>query len=74
MLEVGGVGTAKDFPTIVQGALAAEGLQGKLNQSGFGPSDHASFARAGIPVLFLFTGLHDDYHRPSDDVGKLNAA
>ncbi|MCA8925126.1 MAG: PDZ domain-containing protein, partial [Planctomycetes bacterium] len=36
-------------------------------------SDHASFYAAKIPVLFFFTGLHDDYHRPSDDAGKLNA-
>ena len=35
-------------------------------------SDHWTFYEAGIPSLFLHTGLHDDYHRPSDDVEKLN--
>lgn len=40
--------------------------------SGYGPSDHASFYEAGVPVLFFFTGLHSDYHRPSDDFNKLN--
>lgn len=35
-------------------------------------SDHWTFFEAGIPSLYLHTGLHDDYHRPSDDVEKLN--
>jgi predicted metalloprotease with PDZ domain len=39
---------------------------------GLGPSDHESFFRKGIPVLHFFTGLHDDYHRPSDDFDKIN--
>ena len=39
--------------------------------TGYGPSDHQSFYVAGVPVLFFFTGLHNDYHRPSDDVDKL---
>ena len=37
-----------------------------------GGSDHASFDRKGIPNLFFFTGVHDDYHKPSDDWDKLN--
>lgn len=37
-------------------------------------SDHFSFVTANIPVLMLFTGLHEDYHRPSDDADKINAA
>jgi C-terminal processing protease CtpA/Prc len=37
-------------------------------------SDHYSFFSRGIPILMLHTGLHDDYHRPSDDAHKLNAA
>jgi aminopeptidase YwaD len=40
---------------------------------GFGPSDHSSFYGANIPVLFFFTGIHSDYHRPSDDADKINA-
>lgn len=34
---------------------------------GFGPSDHASFYRKKVPVVFLFTGSHKEYHRPEDD-------
>jgi C-terminal processing protease CtpA/Prc len=40
--------------------------------SGYGPSDHQSFYTAGVPVLFFFTGLHDNYHRPTDDFDKIN--
>ncbi|MEM1069888.1 MAG: M28 family peptidase, partial [Planctomycetota bacterium] len=40
--------------------------------SGYGPSDHQSFYQSGVPVLFFFTGLHNDYHRPSDDFDKIN--
>ncbi len=39
---------------------------------GFGPSDHAQFYGKDIPVLFFFTGTHNDYHKPSDDWEKIN--
>lgn len=35
-------------------------------------SDHYNFARQGIPILFFFNGVHDDYHRPSDQVEKID--
>jgi hypothetical protein len=41
---------------------------------GYGPSDHAAFRARGVPVLFLFTGAHADYHRPSDTPDKIDAA
>jgi Zn-dependent M28 family amino/carboxypeptidase len=43
-----------------------------LNEDGFGPSDHSSFYMKKIPVLFFFTGAHDDYHKPSDTAEKIN--
>ncbi|MBI4421413.1 MAG: M20/M25/M40 family metallo-hydrolase [Gemmatimonadetes bacterium] len=36
-------------------------------------SDHFNFARKGVPVLFFFNGTHPDYHRPSDEVSKIDA-
>ncbi len=70
-LSVGGVGTSTFFRTTIK-----NGLQGNIDiltkQSGMGPSDHASFYLKDIPVLFLFTGTHKDYHKPSDDSWKLN--
>ncbi len=38
----------------------------------FGRSDHASFYRAGVPAVFVFTGFHDDYHSPTDTADKIN--
>ncbi|MDT8341998.1 MAG: M20/M25/M40 family metallo-hydrolase [Longimicrobiales bacterium] len=35
-------------------------------------SDHFNFARQGVPILFFFNGVHDDYHRPSDEVEKID--
>ncbi len=69
-IMVGGVGTAPDFvPTI--NSLKNE-LTVKFDSAGIGPSDHTSFYLKNIPVLFFFTGQHSDYHKPSDDVEKVN--
>lgn len=38
----------------------------------FDRSDHANFNKHGIPIVFFFSGLHEDYHQPSDDVEKIN--
>jgi len=43
-----------------------------LNEDGFGPSDHSSFYMKKIPVLFFWTGTHEDYHKPSDTADKIN--
>jgi membrane-associated protease RseP (regulator of RpoE activity) len=45
-----------------------------ISESGVGPSDHTSFYLNDIPVLHLFTGQHEDYHKPGDDAEKLNYA
>jgi len=34
-------------------------------------SDHWNFAKKNIPIVFYFDGIHEDYHRPSDEVGKI---
>lgn len=44
----------------------------KLNDDGWGGSDHQSFTLKEVPVLFFFTGIHEDYHKPSDDWDKIN--
>jgi hypothetical protein len=43
-----------------------------LNEDGYGPSDHSSFYAKQIPVLFFWTGTHEDYHKPSDTAEKIN--
>lgn len=71
-IMVGGVGTAPDFVPAVN-SLKSD-LTVKLDSAGIGPSDHTSFYLKNIPVLFFFTGQHSDYHKPSDDVEKVNIA
>ncbi|HKR58329.1 MAG TPA: M20/M25/M40 family metallo-hydrolase [Pyrinomonadaceae bacterium] len=43
-----------------------------LNADGYGPSDHSSFYAKQVPVLFFWTGTHEDYHKPSDTADKIN--
>ena len=44
----------------------------RLSEDGFGPSDHSSFYARRVPVLFFFTGSHEDYHKPSDTADRVN--
>ena len=79
-LQIGGAGTARPFDAMVAAAVAGTGLKtsqalpDEHGRGGMGPSDHMSFALHRIPVLFLFTGLHRDYHRPTDTADKINYA
>ncbi len=65
-VAIAGTGTAKDFMSHLRPIFESSGLTVNADPSGRGPSDHASFYRAGIPVLFLYTGTHSDYHKPTD--------
>ncbi|MBK9480220.1 MAG: M20/M25/M40 family metallo-hydrolase [Bacteroidetes bacterium] len=69
-LLVYGVGTAAPFVKLVEAKNSIFKL--KLDSSGIGPSDHTSFYLKDIPVLHFFTGQHADYHKPSDDIEKIN--
>lgn len=73
-LIVYGTGTAAEFDPMVEELTAKHGFKITKHEGGFGPSDHASFYAQKIPVIHLFTGNHNDYHRPSDDADKLNIA
>lgn len=72
-LDVHGVGTSPVWKPLVAKANETTKLKLVFHEGGFGPSDHSSFYAASRPVLFLFTGSHPDYHRPSDTPDKLNA-
>lgn len=72
-LNVQGVGTCSRWPAVIDSAKKGLPLTVTTTADGFGPSDHSSFTGKGIPVLFFFTGLHGDYHRPSDTWEKINA-
>ena len=42
-------------------------------QNFYSRSDHINFARRGVPILFFFSGTHEDYHRPGDEPEKIDA-
>jgi hypothetical protein len=81
VLTIGGYGTSPEWSAVISKDYfdppnnvkkTAPALTIKFDSSGTGPSDHTSFYRKDIPVLFYFTGLHADYHKPSDDADKIN--
>jgi hypothetical protein len=70
-LTIGGVGTSPIWGDLLPYKNKSN-ITIKIDSSGTGPSDHTSFYRKNIPVLFFFTGLHTDYHKPSDDYTSIN--
>ncbi len=71
-LVVGGTGTAPGLSELARAACDELGLVMIDDPPGGAPSDNSSFYDAGVPALFLFTGLHEDYHRAGDDSHKLD--
>jgi hypothetical protein len=69
-LIVEGVGTAKNFEALVD--KLNPGFAYAKRKGGTGPSDHDSFYRKKIPVLFFWTDTHENYHRPGDDIETIN--
>ena len=69
-ITIGGFGTSPEWGKILP--EKTKSLNVKFDSSGIGPSDHTSFYLKDIPVLFFFTGSHKDYHKPTDDVDKIN--
>src|SRR6516164_4490537 len=72
-IYIGGVGTGSSFPKVLEQAMDDSHLKLELSQGGYGSSDHTSFVTKRIPVLFFFSGLHSDYHKPSDIWEKINS-
>ena len=70
-LTIGGFGTSPTWSSVIS-TQPGTAFSVKVDSSGTGPSDHTSFYRKDIPVLFYFTGLHTDYHTPNDDADKIN--
>ena len=77
VITIGGYGTSPTWGEVFSGITTTSGknvpsFNVRYDSSGTGPSDHTSFYRKDIPVLFYFTGIHSDYHKPSDDYDKIN--
>jgi len=71
-LQVGGVGTAMESEEIVTQVIQHDSLVLSTTREGFGASDHSRFYGKDVPVLFLTTGAHTDYHTPEDDIEYIN--
>jgi aminopeptidase N len=65
-LYVGGLGSSPRLRELVTGVNRGHGLGLELSEGGWDASDHVAFNTAGIPVLFLFTGAHPEYHTAAD--------
>jgi hypothetical protein len=70
---VNGSGTGTTLPKLVEDLKPPEGMRFDLSEKlGYGGSDHMEFTLKQVPVLFFFSGLHGDYHKPSDTADKIN--
>ncbi|HUN66643.1 MAG TPA: M28 family peptidase [Bacteroidota bacterium] len=74
ILVIEGMGSSPGWEQLVRSENRDSLFHLKLKPDGIGPSDHSSFYQKDIPVLFFFTNLHGDYHRPSDTWDKINYA
>lgn len=71
-LNVLGVDSGLELRDLAERAVKQRGLEGVFGGDAYGPSDHTSFYARRVPVFFLFTGAHENYHRPGDDADTLN--
>jgi hypothetical protein len=71
-MSVSGTGTSSEFKAMAEQAAELTNLNISCTPDGYGPSDHASFVAVDIPVLFLTTGGHMEYHTPDDVPSTLN--
>jgi len=73
-IYLSGSGTGSTFPKLLEEMKPPIGLSVDMaEKAGYGSSDHTSFTTKGVPVLFFFSGLHADYHKPSDTADKIDA-
>ncbi len=72
-LFIGDVGTAAEFQSILEEEAKDSNLKIEYSKTGTDSSDHLSFALKQVPSLFFFSGLHADYHKPSDTWDKIDA-
>ena len=72
VITISGTGTAENMEELLTKHEKNSDINFNHSPEGYGASDHASFYGAGIPVMFFFTGAHEDYHTPEDDAHKIN--
>jgi hypothetical protein len=72
--HVGGIGTFDGAEQLVRSITNPDSLKFVISHDGYGSSDHLPFYANGVPVLYFHTGVHFDYHTPSDKIEKINYA
>jgi len=70
---IGGVGTGTTLKSLLEQARSGSSFKIEYSPGGYSASDHTSFVTKRIPVLFFFSGLHSDYHKPSDTWDKIDS-
>ena len=70
VLSVGGTQTSKETESLLKDLNT--GFELAFSPEGVGPSDHTAFYLQNIPVFFISTGAHPDYHTPLDDADRIN--
>jgi Peptidase family M28/PDZ domain/PA domain len=74
-IYLAGEGTGSTFPKLLEDVKPPSSMQiDRAEKAGYGSSDHTSFTTKNVPVLFFFSGLHADYHKPSDTSDKIDSA
>jgi peptidase M28-like protein/PDZ domain-containing protein len=71
-ITIGGSGTAKTFDALLDEINKKHKFDMQKDKTGYGPSDHQSFYAKKIPVFFFYTGMHQQYHKPTDTVDTIN--
>jgi hypothetical protein len=72
-ISIGGTGTSTSSEAILDDLAKPSTLKMQYSKEGYGPSDHAAFYGKEIPVFFISTGAHDDYHTPRDRAELIDA-
>lgn len=71
-IMISGTGTSLESEALLKQLNADSTFSIGMSPEGFGASDHASFYAKDVPVFFLSTGAHDDYHTPFDQADRIN--
>ena len=71
-LTIQAVGTSPGWGRIIEQANVLAGFDLQLQADPYQPTDVANFNAASVPSLAFFTGVHTDYHRPTDTADKIN--
>ncbi|NIL99454.1 MAG: M28 family peptidase [Acidobacteria bacterium] len=71
-LNLQSVGSSPDWPRLIEQTNVVAGLDVALQNDPYLPTDSTAFYQAGVPAIHVFTGSHEDYHKPSDTADTLN--